>query len=378
MSAVAAARQRSAETVPRVVIVHDYLTQKGGAERVVLAMHRAFPEAPIYTSLFRPETTFPEFRTAEVRTLAINRIPQLRQHHRLALPILAPSFSSTKIDADVVLCSSSGWAHGTRTTGRKVVYCHTPARWLYQGDRYIGNGHRGLRAAIALLRPLLIAWDRKAARSADRYLTQSTIVCSRIRELYGINAQLVPAPHPARTYGGLRAIADIEAGYFLCVSRLLPYKNLDAVIEAFSGIPDRRLLLVGDGPERSRLSKILPANVTLLGSVSDDQLAWLYTNCLGLIAAAYEDYGLVPLEAASFGKPTAALHWGGFLDTVIDGRTGVFFEAPTPAAIAEALSRLKTTPFDADTIRQHAAQYSEDRFINRLRDIVAAEVVAGR
>ena len=122
-----------------VALVHDYLTQRGGAERVVLAMRRAFPSAPLYTSLYDPQGTFPEFQDAEVRTSSLNRIPGLRQHHRAALPLLAPTFSRFRIDAGVALCSSSGWAHGARVTGRKVVYCHTPARWLYQSDRYLGR-----------------------------------------------------------------------------------------------------------------------------------------------------------------------------------------------------------------------------------------------
>lgn len=361
-----------------VAIVHDYLTQRGGAERVVLSMHRAFPEAPIYTSLFRPETTFPEFSRVDVQTLGINRIPFLRRHHRWALPVLAPAFSSTRIDANVVLCSSSGWAHGIRTTGRKVVYCYTPARWLYQTERYVGNGHLHLRALITLLRPRLMAWDRKAALEADRYLTLSTVACQRIREVYGIDAEIVPAPHAARTNGSSQIVEHLSHGFFLTVSRLLPYKNLEAVIEAFRDASGRRLVIVGDGPERARLSKNLPSNVTVLGSVGDEQLAWLYKNCHGVIAAGYDDFGLVPLEAGAFGKPAAALRWGGFLDTVIDGQTGLFFDVPTPAAIAQAIARLEGAAFNPEVIRHHAEQYSEDRFIQRLRGIVAVEAKVTR
>ena len=120
---------------PQVAIAHDYLTQRGGAERVVLAMLRAFPGATVHTLLYDPEGTFPEFREAHVVTSPLNRLGPLRRDHRLALPLLAPSFSRLEIAADVVVCSSSGWSHGARVEGRKVVYCHTPARWLYQPDR---------------------------------------------------------------------------------------------------------------------------------------------------------------------------------------------------------------------------------------------------
>src|SRR5271165_2138648 len=176
-----------------VALVHDYLTQRGGAERVVLAMQRAFPGAPLYTSLYDPPRTFPEFHYANVRTAPINRGPGLRRYHRLALPMLAHTFSTLRVDAAVAVCSSSGWAHGATVSGRKVVYCHTPARWLYQTDRYLGRPDRTKgagqvvkRAGIGALRARLEKWDRAAAASADRYLVVSTAVASAVRELYGI------------------------------------------------------------------------------------------------------------------------------------------------------------------------------------------------
>ena len=122
---------------PSIALVHDYLTQRGGAERVALSLTRAFPGAPLHTSLYEPAATFPAFAAVDVRPLPLNRLGPLRRNHRLALPLLAPAFSRLRVDADVVICSSSGWAHGARVTGRKIVYCHTPARWLYQPGRYL-------------------------------------------------------------------------------------------------------------------------------------------------------------------------------------------------------------------------------------------------
>ena len=147
----------------QVALVHDYLTQRGGAERVVLSLTRAFPGAPVYTSLYDPGGTFPEFADLDVRTLPINRLAPLRRHHRAALPLLAPSFSRLRISADVVICSSSGWAHGTQVEGKKIVYCHTPARWLYQPDRYLRGRGRPLQAAASVLRSTLERWDKRAA-----------------------------------------------------------------------------------------------------------------------------------------------------------------------------------------------------------------------
>ena len=126
---------------PRVALVHDYVTQRGGAERVVLAMAAALPGAPLYTSLYEPASTYEEFGSIDIRTSPLDRVALLRRKHRLALPLLAATFSRMHVDADVVLCSSSGWAHGARTDGRKIVYCHSPAKWLYAPDRYF-NGER--------------------------------------------------------------------------------------------------------------------------------------------------------------------------------------------------------------------------------------------
>ncbi|MDQ6946298.1 MAG: glycosyltransferase [Actinomycetota bacterium] len=168
-------------------------------------------------------------------------------------------------------------------------------------------------------------------------------------------------------------MAGIEPGFLLCVARLLPYKNVDAVIAAAERLPEQRMVVVGHGPDWHRLYQLAPGNVRLLGTVADDELRWLYANCKATVAASYEDYGLFPLEGAAFGKPTAALRWGGFLDTVIEDVTGVFFDQPSPNAIHQAVLRLQSLQLDARTIRQHAGNYSEDRFIATLRHIVDNE-----
>lgn len=356
----------------KLVIVHDYLTQRGGAERVVLAMHRAFPNAPIYTSLFQPETTFPEFGSADVRAMAVNLFPPFRKNHRLAMPLLAPMFSQLNLRAETVLCSSSGWAHGAKVDGKKIVYCHAPARWLYQTDRYLAGRARVTRFGFAPVRSSLIRWDRRAARSADRYLTQSRAVQKSIQQVYGIKAEIVPAPYAVSVKERVVPVDGIRPGYFLCVSRLMRYKNVDAVLAAFSGTPDARLVVVGDGPERERLGGRASSNCQLISSVSDGQLAWLYANCRALVAASYEDYGLTPIEAAAFGKPSVVLRWGGFLDTVIENETGIFFDQPTPEAIRSAVLTVNGQ-FNGDDIRSHASRFSEERFIERLKQIVARE-----
>lgn len=352
-----------------VAIVHDYLTQRGGAERVVLALLRAFPDAPIYTTLFDPASTYPEFRSADVHTAAINSFGLLRRRHRLALPLLAPTVSGMTIDADVVVCSSSGWAHGVRTSGRKLVYCHTPARWLYQPRVYARTPTQ--RLALALVRRPLLRWDRRAAASADRYLATSTVVRDRIARVYGIEAELVPPPFGIDPAGPRTPIRSIEPGFLICVSRLLPYKNIDVVVDAVRSLPDERLVVVGDGPLLDELVASGPPNVRFVGSVNDAELRWLYSSCAAAVSASYEDFGLVPLEAAAFGRPTAALRFGGFLDTIDEGRTGIFFDRAEGGHAADAIRALRAMPWDSELLRAHASRFSEAAFVRRLQRIVA-------
>lgn len=358
-----------------VAITHDYLTQCGGAERVVLILMKAFPGAPLHTSLYDADRTFPEYAAQTVRTLPLNRVGLLRRQHRLALPLLAPSFSRLRVDADVVVCSSSGWAHGVEATGRKVVYCYAPARWLYQSERYLRESRAPVRAALRVLAPGLRRWDRRAAATADRYITTSTAMRDAVREAYGIDADLVPPPPALEASGLQQAVDGLDPGFVLCVSRLQPYKNVDAVIAAFHQLPDHRLVVVGEGPDWHRLEAMLGPNAQLFGRMDDARLRWLYANCVGVVGAAYEDYGLTPLEAAAFGKPTAVLRAGGYLDTVVDGVTGVFFDEPLPAAVASAVEHLVSRRWSNLELAAHADCFAEGRFIERMQAIVAEESV---
>lgn len=369
-------RERKQVTAPpaSVALVHDYLTQRGGAERVVLAMTRAFPGVPVHTSLYDAWATFPEFGDVAVVPHNLNRWRLLRRYHRAALPLLAQSFSSMHLEADVVLCSSSGWSHGIRTEGRKVVYCHNPARWLYQRDGYLERSRGGVvKAGLSVMQQRLLEWDRRAASTAARYLVNSAAVRDRVRNAYGVEAEVLHPPHGVDSHGAQQAVPHLDPGFLLCVSRLMSYKNVDVVVDAMRNLPSDRLIVVGTGPQEQELRAAAPSNVTLLGAVSDPHLRWLYANASGLVAASYEDFGLTPIEAAAFGTPAAVLRWGGFLDTLDEGTTGVFFDDPTPLAVAEAVHRLRSERWDADAIAAAAEAFSEDRFVTRLREVVAEE-----
>jgi glycosyltransferase involved in cell wall biosynthesis len=310
--------------------------------------------------------------------MPLDRVPLLRAHHRLAFPLLAPSFSALQLDADVVVCSSTGWAHGATASGRKIVYCHSPARWLYQTTRYLGERHGWARWPVEAAAVPLRAWDRRAAHSAHRYLVNSSVVRERVRAAYGVDAEILAPPPGLESDGPEDAAPDLDAGFVLCVSRLLEYKNVGAVVEAFSRLPAERLVVAGTGPLLDVLRRSAPSNVTLLGSVDEPRLRWLYRSCALVVAASYEDFGLTPVEGLAFGKPTAALRWGGFLDTILEDETGVFFDEPRPDEVADAIRRLQSAPPEPRALAQRAARYSVAHFVERLRVVVDEEIAAAR
>ena len=347
---------------PRVAIVHDYLTQRGGAERVVLALLRTFPKARLVTSVYSAEGTFPEFAAQGVETTWLDRLPLLRQDPRRALPLLAPTFDRVVIkDVDVVIASSSGWAHGVRTSAPKIVYCYNPPRWLHQPEEYLAGLGPLPQFVSRAMGPYLRRWDQRAAASAAAYIGISTPVVDRIRSAYGRDALLVPPPVTIDVTGPREPVEGIEPGFLLTVARARGYKNTDVVIDAMDRLAGERLVVVGDTRESARVRGV--------GRVSDAQLRWLYENCRALVSASYEDFGLTPLEANAFGRPAVVLRAGGFLDTLVEGVTGVFIEEPTAAAVADAVRALPSV--DRDAVCAHAQRYSEAAFAKRMREIVA-------
>jgi glycosyltransferase involved in cell wall biosynthesis len=358
---------------PKVVLVHDYITQRGGAERVVLAMTRTFPEAPLHTSVYQPASTFAEFATTDIVTTGLNRVERIRRDHRYGLPFYATAFSRHDVDADVVVCSSSGWAHGVRSDAPKVVYCYTPARWLWVADDYREGLSRRRTAGLTLLSRPLRAWDRKAAASAARYIVISTVVRDRVRAAYGIDAEILHPPPGLDAQGPRRPLVGVAPGFFLVVSRLLAYKRVGLVIEAMRGRTEQ-LVVIGAGPDAQMLRAVAPANVVFPRNVDDDQLRWAFANAAGLVAVSKEDFGLTPIEAASFGTPTVAVRAGGYLDSVDEGVTGLFIERPDVASLEQGLSELVATQWNRQRLVRHAGTFSEQAFARRLRAIVREEV----
>ena len=347
-----------------VAIVHDYLNQCGGAERVALELATTWPKAPIYTSLYRPSSTFPGFAEHDVRVSRLDRIP-VDSGFRALAPLYPWAFRDHgPLTEEVVISSTSGWAHGVRTApdSLHIVYCHNPARWLYRSSEHLDNS-LGTTLLAPLARPLR-RWDQAAARRADLYIANAEQVRTRIRRIYGRDAEVVYPPVDVE-----RFTPRGRGERLLVISRLLPYKRVDLVVRAASraGIG---LDVVGTGPSLDRLRAIAGPTVEFHGRVDDAAVVQLLEGCRALCVAATEDFGIVPVEANAAGKPVVAFAAGGALETVIDGVSGALFDTLTEQALLAAVVRadaIETSPRD---LARLARRFSAQRFRSRIESLV--------
>lgn len=356
-----------------VAIVHDYLNQRGGAERVVLELSDIWPAAPIYTSLYRPHSTLPQFRGRDVRASALDLLPVDRGFRGL-LPLYPAAFRALgEIDADVVLSSSSGWAHMVRTSERAlhVVYCYTPARWLYGRDHLRGSGRRSLpQAGAAPLLAGLRRTDQRAARRADIYIAISEGVRRRIKATYAIDAQTV---HPPVDVDRFRPTARGER--LLVVSRLLPYKHVDLIVRVATRL-GVGLDVVGEGPELPRLRELAGPTVAFHGAADDETVVELMEGCRAVCVAAEEDFGLVAVEAQAAGKPVVAYGRGGALETIDDGLTGVLLQERSEESLAAALAACDELDASPELIAARAKRFSREAFRARLTSVLSGALKA--
>jgi glycosyltransferase involved in cell wall biosynthesis len=351
-----------------VAIVHDYLNQHGGAERVVLELAAIWPEAPIYTSLYRPESTWPEFQRLDVHTSWLDRLPVDGGFRALA-PLYPAAFRSLgTFEQDLVISSSSGWAHGVRTAPESthVVYCHTPARWLYRSGEYLGRSAR--QALLAPVGGMLRHWDRAAARRADLYIANSHNVRERIRRAYGIEAQVVHPPVNVE-----RFTPGPRGDRLLVVSRLLPYKRIELVVDAatHAGLG---LDVVGVGPSVGDLSERAGPTVTFHGRLDDTAVTELMETCRAVCLPGTEDFGIAPVEANAAGKPVVAFAGGGALESVEEGVTGAFFAEPTVECLLAAVRRADAIETGPDQIARAARRFSREAFREGLGAAVQAKL----
>jgi glycosyltransferase involved in cell wall biosynthesis len=255
-------------------------------------------------------------------------------------------------------------------TAAKVLYVHNTPRWLYQKEAYLSDASRPVRMALAALEPRLRRDDLKGSQSADLILANSANVRDRIHRFWGREAEVLHPPHRVDVGAPCQAVPGVAPGYWLLIARMVNYKNIGVVLEAMSKRPGDRLVLLGRGPLRSSLEAQAPSNCAFVDTASESELNWLLSNCRGLLAASYEDFGLTPIEAMAFGRPVVALRAGGYLETVMEGVTGYFFDQLDAKSIAEAMTAADGHPWDHEAIAAYAQTFNEESFIERLRAAV--------
>lgn len=352
------------------VLAHDYVTQRGGAERVALALTRIYPSAPLVTALYNESTSFPEFDRVNIQPSWLNRLAMFRRNPQLALPFLHYAWAlRSRVNGPAVLASSSGWAHGVRVAKdtAKVVYCHNPPRWIHQSDDYLMGRSGAVRLLLKLMKPQLRRWDLRAARTADLYVANSTSVAKRIAEIYGVDARVVHPPVMIDPNAEQVRPAELPVSFFLTVGRKRGYKGTSEVVGAFARLPNEHLVTVGGSVEDSS------ENVTVLNGISDAALRWLYANATALVSVSREDFGLTPLEANAFGTPALLVRAGGFLDSLAEGVSGLYLRDATVDGIVDSVQNFPRN-WDREAIRAHAARFSPQVFEEKINEAVETAI----
>lgn len=364
----------------KTALVHDDLVQAGGAERVVVALHRMFPQAPIYTSLYDRKTTLAYFERADVRTSYLQKTPLAgRRLHKLALPLFPSAFEQFDLSGyDLVLSNTTRFAKGIITPPETchVCYCHTPPRFAWRPQDYLAQS-RSARLLAPLMRGLMTdlrAWDVASAQRVDYFVAGSHNAARRIRKFYRRESTAVIYP-PVET-DHYAPVADV-GDHFLVVSRLVGYKRVDLAIDACNAL-GAALRIVGTGPELSALRRRAGPTVRFLGRLPDADVAAEYARCRAFIFPGEEDFGLTPIEAMASGRPVVAFGAGGALETVLEGKTGLFFREQTAGALAAALRQIQTLPVLPEALQAHALRFDLSVFRDQMRRFVDAAVAEHR
>lgn len=364
----------AAELKMRIALVHDYLTQFGGGERVLSALCEMFPEAPIFTLIYDEGATNGAFKNKKIHTSFLQKIPGARKYFRgfiWLMPLAIEQFDLS--DFDVVISVSHSFAKGiiTKPGTKHICYCLTPTRYLWH------DAGLPFKPVSQFLLTYLRAWDYQAAQRPDYFIADSEIVQQRIKKYYNRESTVIyPPVEIHKTYNMKHETQEKNVSsfkfqdYFLMVGRLVPYKRFDIAIEAFGKMLDKELLIIGDGPELRKLktkSENLKANnVKFLGQVSDFELSKYYSSCKALIFPQEEDFGITPVEAMAMGKPVIAYRAGGALETMIEGETGLFFDEQTSESLTEAIKKFDEKKFNPEKIRKRAQNFDQEIFKTKI------------
>jgi glycosyltransferase involved in cell wall biosynthesis len=357
----------------RVALVHDWLTGMRGGERVLEVLCGLYPDADLFTLLHHRGSVSPTIEGHRIISSFVGWLPGARRHYRRYLPLFPIAVERFNLDAyDFVISSSHCAAKSVVPPGRArhLCYCHSPMRYAWdQFDAYFGPARVGPVASRWVYRPLLARlarWDAATAARVHRFVANSAHVAGRIRRYYNRVATVVYPPVDTDFFRP----AEVTAGsHFLIVSALVPYKRIEVAMAA-CGRAGAALRIVGDGPDRTRLEACANGGVTFLGRLSDEAVRDEYQRALAVLLPGEEDFGIVPVEAQACGRPVVALARGGALETVVDGDTGVLFDAPDVDALSAALDRAARTRFDPARLRASAQRFSRDRHLQQMCDVI--------
>jgi glycosyltransferase involved in cell wall biosynthesis len=354
----------------KLAIVHDYLNQFGGAERVVLALSELYPDAPIYTSFYAADRLPERFRRLDIRVSWMQKLPFFRRFFKwyfLLYPLAFESFDLAQYD--VILSSSSAYAKGVKKRAGQlhICYCHTPMRFVWRYADYVRR--EGLPGIVKQLLPFCLEpvkeWDCRNSRRVDTFIANSQTVAGRIKEIYGRDSVIIFPPVETELFRP----SAVDRDYYLVVARLNYYKRVDLAVQAFNRL-DLPLKIIGDGPARSALQKMAGPNIEFLGRLDDEETARYLAECRALIFPGEEDFGIVPVEAMACGRPVIAYQAGGALETVVEGETGLFFFPQTAEALASAVKKFRFTAFNKTAVRQRAGLFAKEKFKERIAELV--------
>jgi glycosyltransferase involved in cell wall biosynthesis len=344
-------------TTRRTAIVHDFFVQDGGAERCAVEFSRLLPDATIHTSFFSADTFADRIDPGRVRPWPIQRLIGPTDRFRAFLPFYPIWFSALDLrDRTLVVSSSSAFAKAVRTSRRTlhVSYVYTPMRYAWDLEGYLDQSSYSTttRVAAHTIRPLLRRWDEWTAHRPDVIVAISETVRDRIRQAWGRESELIYPPVD---------VAEVpftpgDDGYLLVAARMLGYRRLDLAVEASTRM-NRRLIVVGDGPERARLEALAGPTVEFLGRVDRERLLGLFSRCHAYLVPGVEDFGIAPVEAMAAGRPVVAFRGGGARETVVDGLTGTFFDAPSTDSLMDAIQRVDAMTLDPEAIRMQAERF---------------------
>jgi glycosyltransferase involved in cell wall biosynthesis len=360
----------------KVALIHDHLAQDGGAEKVLKVFADMYPTAPIYTLLYEKKNADKYFKNRKIETSIIQSLPGGIKHYQWYMPFMpmAVEFFDLK-SYDLVISDASAFAKGVITSPNclHICYCHTPTRYIWSDTHQYINElkyNKYFKKIISLVLNYIRMWDRMAADRVDKYIANSKTVKRRITKYYKADSTVIYPPVAIDKFN----ISENQDNYFLIGGRLAPYKRVDIVVEAFKKM-GKKLKIFGDGVDLERLKKIAgdDKNIEFLGRVDDNTMAELYRKCQAFINPQEEDFGITPIEAMASGRPVIALKKGGATETVIEGKTGIFFDNQTPEAIIDAVNKFNSNNFNPNEIREHAKQYSTERFKREIKEYIESE-----